>query len=281
MAVESFAITNRITDLAVPRQGSRLWADMMPILSFLAAVAVCEWVFVYRDVAYGIVIALFLALAIYLVNALLIPDTPLSVCLSTLALIPLYILFTSSLPWFFIDQQYLIPAVYSIVLILCFLYIYHRQLSISAIFNFQWKKLSVYLPIGIIVGVPLGVIEYLVLRPAPAFPTFEVSYLLQQTLFMGIFVAVGEELLFRGLIQNDLMRLLGDGWGLLMAGLLFCIMHMTWRSAPELGFTFLAGLVFGYAYYRTKSLTMPMVMHCVGNVILVAVMPYLLGNVHF
>ena len=281
MAVESVSITNRITDMATPRQRSRLWADLMPILSLLAAIAVCEWVFVYRDVAYGIVIALFLALAIYLVNALLIPDTPLSVCLSTIALIPLYILFTSSLPWFFIDQQYLIPAVYSVVLILCFLYIYHRQLSISAIFNFQWKKLGVYLPLGILFGAPLGVIEYLVLRPAPAFPTFEVSYLLQQTLFMGIFVAVGEELLFRGLIQNDLMRLLGDGWGLLMAGLLFGIMHLTWRSAPELGFTFLAGLAFGYAYYRTKSLTLSMVMHCVGNVILVAVMPYLLGNIHF
>ncbi len=276
MAVESITITHGLTGIAVPRQRTRLWADMMPILSLLAAIAVCEWVFVYRDVAFGIAIALFLALAIYLVNALLIPDTPLSVCLSTLALIPIYILFTSSLPWFFIDQQYLIPAVYSVVLIICFTHIYQRQLSISRIFNFQWKKLSVYLPLGIIVGIPLGVIEYLVLRPAPAFPTFEVSYLLQQTLFMGVFVAVGEELLFRGLIQNDLVRLLGDGWGLLMAGMLFGIMHMTWRSVPELGFTFMAGLVFGYAYYRTKSLTMSMVMHCVGNVILVAVMPYLL-----
>jgi len=275
LAVESVAITS-MQDVAVPRQQSRLWANMMPIITLLAAVGVCEWVFVYRDVAVGIVIALFMAIAIYLVNALLIPDTPLSVCLATLALIPLYILFTSSLPWFFIDQQYLIPAVYSVVLIICFSYIYHRQLSIARIFNFQWKKLWLYLPLGIAFGAPLGVIEYFVLHPAPAFPTFEVSYLLQQILFMGIFVAVGEELLFRGLIQNDLIKLLGDGWGLLMAGLLFGLMHMTWRSVPELGFTFLAGLAFGYAYYRTKSLTMPMVMHCVGNVILVAIMPYLL-----
>jgi membrane protease YdiL (CAAX protease family) len=264
-----------MTEIAVPRQKTRLWADMVPISSVLAVIAVCEWVFVYWNVAYGILIALFLALAICLVNAILIPDTPLSVCLATLSLIPLYILFTSSLPWFFIDQQYLIPAVYSVVLILCLLYIYHRQLNILRIYNFQWKRLSVYLPLGIVFGIALGAIEYLVLRPAPAFPTFEGTYLLQQTLYMGVFVAVGEELLFRGLIQSDLEQLLGDGWGLVLASVLFGIMHMTWRSAPELVFTFLAGLAFGYAYQRTKSLTMPMVMHCVGNVILVAVIPYL------
>ncbi len=276
MAVESVASLNDVREMAVPQTKSRVWADLMPILSLLAAIAACEWIFVYRDIAYGIVIALFLALAIYLVNALLIPDTPLAECLSTLALIPIYILFTSSLPWFFIDQQYLIPAVYSVVLIICLSFIYHKQLNLAAIFNFQWERLGRYLLLGLILGLPLGVVEYFVLHPAPAFPSFEYPYLLQQILFMGLFVAVGEELLFRGLIQNEMVRLLGDWRGILTAGLLFGIMHMTWRSLPELGFTFLAGLAFGYAYYRTKSLTLSIVMHATGNVFLVAVLPYLI-----
>ena len=259
-----------------PGPTSRRWPVLLPVLAVVSAIAVCEWIFVYRDVAYGIAIALFLALAIYLVNALLIPDTLLSECLATLALIPLYILFTSSLPWFFIDQQYLIPAVYSVVLILCFFYIYHKQLSFARIFNFQRERLGWHLLLGLVCGIPLGVIEYVVLHPAPAFPSFEVSYMLQQLVYMTLFVGLGEELLFRGLIQNDLVRLLGDNYGILMAGLLFGIMHLTWRSVPELGFTFLAGLVFGYAYHRTRSLVLPIVMHGVGNVFLAAVLPYLL-----
>jgi len=93
---------------------------------------------------------------------------------------------------------------------------------------------------------------------------------------MVVFVGLGEELLFRGLVQRDMMNLLGWKWGLLGASLLFMVMHLTWRSIAELGFTLLAGLLFGYLYYRTRSLTVPIVAHGMGNVILVAVMPYLL-----
>ena len=93
---------------------------------------------------------------------------------------------------------------------------------------------------------------------------------------MLVFVGVGEELLFRGLIQTDLTKAFGWKWGLIGATFIFMVMHLTWRSVPELGFTFIAGLLLGYIYYRTRSLVAPIVMHGVGNVTLVAVMPYLL-----
>ncbi|MBI2328924.1 MAG: CPBP family intramembrane metalloprotease, partial [Chloroflexi bacterium] len=51
----------------------------------------------------------------------------------------------------------------------------------------------------------------------------------------------------------------------------------TWRSIPELGFVFGAGLILGILYYKTKSLVMPVVAHGVINVILVSVLPYILG----
>jgi hypothetical protein len=249
---------------------------MLPLAAVVAGIAASEWVFAYRDVAYGIAIALFLALVIYLGNALLIEDAALTRCLNSLALIPLYILFTSSLPWFFIDQQYLIPAVYAVVLILCFFHIYHNQLNLAGIFNLRPERLVRHVLLGILCGLPLGVVEYLILHPAPALPSFDLYYLLQQSLYMILFVGFGEELLFRGLIQNDLVRLLGSLRGVLMASLIFCILHLTWRSAPELGFAFLAGLAFGYGYHRTRSLTLPIMMHAAGNVLLVAVLPYLL-----
>ena len=42
-----------------------------------------------------------------------------------------------------------------------------------------------------------------------------------------------------------------------------------------MAFTFTTGLIFGYIYYRTRSLTLPIVTHGIGNVVLVAVMPFL------
>jgi hypothetical protein len=118
--------------------------------------------------------------------------------------------------------------------------------------------------------------EYFIITPAAAFPTFEIKYLVRDLVYMVVFVGLGEELLFRGLVQRDMMNLLGWKWGLLGASLMFMVMHLTWRSIPELGFTFGAGLIFGYLYYKTRSLTAPIIAHGIGNTVLVAVMPYLI-----
>ena len=95
--------------------------------------------------------------------------------------------------------------------------------------------------------------------------------------YMFLFVGIGEELLFRALIQRDLIGAFGWKWGLVGASLMFAIMHLTWRSIPELGFVFIAGLILGFLYWKTKSLVAPIVAHGANNVILVAVLPYLLG----
>jgi len=58
---------------------------------------------------------------------------------------------------------------------------------------------------------------------------------------------------------------------------MFAVMHLTWRSIPEVVFVFCVGLLLGYLYYKTKSLVAPIVIHGVGNVTLVAVMPYLIS----
>ncbi|MFC1932386.1 lysostaphin resistance A-like protein [Chloroflexota bacterium] len=235
----------------------------------------CEWVFAYQDVAYGIILALFLALVIYLVIPVIRLGQPFTDSVESLVLIPLYILFTSSLPWFFLSQELLLPAVYSAVLALCGWHIYRKNISLRDI-GFRRERLAKYTLIGILVGVPLGAAEYFIITPVAAFPTFEIKYLMRDLAYMVLFVGVGEEVLFRGLVQRDMANLMGWKWGLLGASVMFGVMHLTWRSIPELGFTFVAGFIFGYFYYRTGSLTAPIVAHGVGNTVLVAVMPYLL-----
>jgi len=257
--------------LVIGRTGQWLF-----ILAIFIAITATEWVFVYKNVAYGIGLALFLVIGIYIVISVIRLSQPLINCAESLALIPLYILFTSSLPWFFINQQYLLPAVYSTVLALCLWHIYQKNLNFSEL-GFHREKWLKYVLVGIAIGIPIGMVEYFVLRPAPAFPTFEVRYLLRDLVYMVAFVGLGEELLFRGLLQRDLINVFGWKQGIVLASLVFAVMHLTWRSVPELVFVFFASLIFGYLYYKTKSLVAPIVVHGIGNVMLVAVMPYLLN----
>ncbi len=246
------------------------------ILAVSAAITTTEWVFAYKDVAYGIVLALFLAIGIYLIISVMRLSQPIIDCAESLALIPLYILFTSSLPWFFINQRYLLPAVYSTILALCLWHIYQKKLSFSEL-GFKKDKWLKYVLVGIVIGIPIGTAEYFVLHPAPAFPAFEFRYLLLDLVYMVGFVGLGEELLFRGMVQRDLTNALGWKWGIILTSAVFAVMHLSWRSIPELVFVFLASLLLGYVYYKTKSLVAPIIMHGIGNVILVAVLPYLIG----
>ena len=262
--------------LVIARGSQRQW---LPILAILVAITITEWVFAYQNVAYGIGLALFVAIGIYILVSTTRLSQPITDSAESLALIPLYILFTSSLPWFFMDQQYLLPAVYSIILALCLWHIYQKKLNLAEL-GFKKDKWRKYVLMGIAIAIPLGVIEYFILYPAPAFPTFEVKYLFHDIAYMVFFVGLGEELLFRGLVQRDLMKAFGWKWGLILASLMFAVMHLTWRSLPELAFVFFAGLAFGYLYYRTKSLMAPIVAHGIGNVMLVAVMPYLFTQGH-
>jgi membrane protease YdiL (CAAX protease family) len=245
------------------------------IAAICLGITFCEWVFAYQDVTYGIILALFLALIIYMVIPVVRLEQSFTDCVESLVLIPLYILLTSSLPWFFLSQELLLPAVYSTILALCAWHIYRKNISLRDI-GFSRDRVLRHVLIGVLVGVPLGVGEYFIITPAAAFPTFEIKYLMRDLAYMVIFVGLGEELLFRGLVQRDMTNLLGWKWGLLGASLMFGVMHLTWRSIPELGFTSLAGVLLGYLYYRTRSLTSPIVAHGIGNTVLVAVMPYLL-----
>ncbi|MFC1937399.1 lysostaphin resistance A-like protein [Chloroflexota bacterium] len=250
--------------------------QLLFILAIIVAITVTEWVFVYQNVAYGIGLALFMAIAVYLVISTGRLNQHITDSAESLVLIPLYILFTSSLPWFFINQQYLLPAVYSIIIALCLWHIYHKKLSLREL-GFTKKNWPKYVLLGLALGIPVGSVEYFILHPAPAFPTFEIKYLLRDMLYMFGFVGLGEELLFRALVQRDLTKAFGFKLSLFLTSVTFAVMHLTWRSMPELAFVFVASLLLGYLYHRTKSLVAPIVLHGTNNVILVAVMPYILN----
>ena len=85
------------------------------LAAIILSITYTEWVFAYCNVAHGILIALGLTIALYIIAAVTGKIQRFSHCVESLALVPLYILLTSSLPWFFIPQQLLLPGVYSLI----------------------------------------------------------------------------------------------------------------------------------------------------------------------
>lgn len=129
------------------------------------------------------------------------------------------------------------PAVYSCIIALCLIHVYKKNLDFKEIIGLPGKeKLIRYLPVSIAISIPLGLGEYLILQPSAGYPDFVFKYFLRDFSYMLFFVGFGEEFLFRGLIQQDLTRAFGWKWGLLGASVLFALMHLTWRSVPELLF---------------------------------------------
>jgi len=80
---------------------------------------------------------------------------------------------------------------------------------------------------------------------------------------IGLLPAIGEELIFRGIFQ----RIFTDWtknihWGIFIAAFLFSTMHFQFYGfLPRL----LLGMLFGYLFYWSRSIWIPMLVHFVNN----------------
>ncbi len=244
------------------------------ILSILICILLSEYILVYHDVTYGIIFVLCTATGIYLLISVKEMNAKVADSAESLALVLICILLTSSLPWFFLNQAYLLPCVYAAIMGICFYHVHQKKLGFEEL-GFKKQRFVEYSLIGILIAVTFGTIEFVILKPALTFSAFETGNLLMNLVYMVLFVGVGEELLFRGVIQRDLTHAFGPAAGLVLASSVFCVMHLVGRSISELALVFSMGIIFGYLYYKTGSLTAPIVAHGVGNVMLVGVFPYL------
>ena len=238
-----------------------------------------EYLLVYVSEALGILSALASVLTIYGLISILNVSKALSNALEDISILLLYIMLMAGLPWFYLSQSLLIPGVYSLVMALCFWRESAKNptMSLRELLNhlgIKRENLRRNCLMGL-AGIPMGIVEYLILRPPPPTPHFDPLYLLQLTAYMLFFVALGEEILFRAMIQRSLTVFMTPKSSIFWSALIFTSMHTIWRSIPELFFVFTAGLLLGAVYLKTGSLVGPIVIHTINNTILIAIMPYL------
>ena len=79
---------------------------------------------------------------------------------------------------------------------------------------------------------------------------------------VSVFAPLFEEWLCRGLVLRGLLQKTSPAAAIAVSAAFFAILHMNpWQALPA----FLLGLLFGYVYYKTGSLKLTMLMHCVNN----------------
>ncbi len=126
-------------------------------------------------------------------------------------------------------------------------------------------------------GVPLGVIEFLILRPASSWiPSLAVASLITGGVVVVVASGLAEELIFRGILLREGEKVVGVAPALLFVTLLFTAMHIGFASAADLVFVFLVGLYFGAVVQRTRNLVGVTLAHGLANVVLYLVVPFYL-----
>ena len=79
---------------------------------------------------------------------------------------------------------------------------------------------------------------------------------------VSIFAPFFEEWLCRGLVLRGLLKKLNPFNAILVSAAFFAVLHLNpWQAIPA----FILGMLFGYVYYKTGSLKLTMLMHCVNN----------------
>ena len=83
-------------------------------------------------------------------------------------------------------------------------------------------------------------------------------------LAVSVFAPFFEEWLCRGMILRGLLQRMKPAWAIVISALVFALIHLNpWQAIPA----FVFGVIFGYVYYRTGSLKLTMLMHCVNNTV--------------
>jgi membrane protease YdiL (CAAX protease family) len=169
---------------------------------------------------------------------------------------------------------YLQVALYGVMFIPIIAIVAHRKLSPHDLGLTGGLRLTYLIPLGILIGVGLGLIEYAIIANQAFIPNASATDLIQLSIIMIFFIALLEELLFRVLLQPQLIERSGAVAGILITSVLFGAWHAYYANVYELLFTAGAGVVFGVAFYKTNNLPFVVTMHAVDDILL-GLLPFL------
>src|SRR2546425_1182668 len=137
----------------------------------------------------------------------------------------------------------------------------------------RWNEVPLQLAVAM-TGIPLGLLEFSILRPPKWIPQETIVGLLGGGLVIFLATGLSEELIFRGILLKRAVEALNDPDGLLYVTLIFASLHIFFLNGLDLVFVFAVGLFYGFVVLQTKNLWGVILSHSLGNVILYLVAPF-------
>ncbi len=170
---------------------------------------------------------------------------------------------------------YWLAIVYGVMFLALISVIVHEKMSRYDLGIADVRRSVLLVPLGAVVGTGFAFIEHAVLANQALIPNASVSELIQLSIVMIFFVALVEELLFRVLLQPQLIDRSGVVAGILITSVIFGAMHAGYANVYELLFATAAGVILGAAFYKTRSLVFIVTIQAVNNIVLFGVLGFL------
>jgi len=230
------------------------------LLIFSGRIGTAIWIHI------GILIALSL-------SNIFIKEPEINSIYQALMLLPVLRLVNLSMPIFFNITLYTFIFIYGPLLLPAAVIISHQKGSLEKV-GITTKNFTIYMLLSVPLGFLLGLGEYLTIRTGPLIPDLTFINLLQLIIVMVFFVGLVEELIFRSILQTRLQEVLGVKEALIIASVLFGIMHSGYGTFYEIFYTGFVGFIMGFLFYKTKSLPFVAVLHGFINVFLFGIISY-------
>jgi membrane protease YdiL (CAAX protease family) len=248
-------------------------AGPFPYWMALVALTAAEVLTVYLQIMAG-VICHGVLLVVFVVQAALAPDCAQRNLLMSLCLAPLIRILSLSMPLAPIPQIYWYLLIYGPLLAATIIVMLNAGLVPRdvGLVSRGWPRQIV---LGIVIGLGLGVLEYIILRPVPLATSFTLVGVLVPAFILTITTGFVEELVFRGVMQTLSDRVM-PLWSVLYVSLIFAVLHIGHYSVVDVVFVFLVALLFTAIMKRTGSLLGVTLAHGIANSMLYCVMPFLL-----
>lgn len=245
--------------------------ELLVLIVYLLVIGLSELVITYFSLQLGLLLDVFLLFAL-LFNSTITKSANLTYLLRSMMILPLIRIMGLYIPNTDIQPLYW----YSIIAIILFA----ASFTIAKSQELNRKKIGIVLGniyIQILValsGIIIGTIEYFILKPKTFVPSFNWESFIIASIIIIISTGLAEELFFRGILQRNAEKLLGNVFGLLYASLLFTFLHIGWNSSLDMIFVFVVALFYGFVFQKTRSIVGITVSHGLSNIILFIIMPF-------
>ena len=131
---------------------------------------------------------------------------------------------------------YWLATTYGVMYVPIILFIIREKMTRYDLGIDDVRRSVLLLPLGVVVGTGFAFVEYAILMNKALIPNASVSELIQLSIVMIFFVALVEELLFRVLLQPQLIDRSGAVAGILLTSVIFGAMHSGYANVYELLF---------------------------------------------